>query len=105
LDNDNTECSTEKNFNNKKTNSSSQPFSGGNNIKSQGETDMHQCGSLAKTINKCNGFFHKSNYTTDGERTVTYSETWIPGIGTRTNCHGRPATNIEKDLYEKSKSK
>jgi hypothetical protein len=62
---------------------------------------MNKCGLIAKTINKCNGFFHKSKSTTDGERTVTYSETWIPGLGTRTKCRGRPATDIEKELYEK----
>lgn len=101
FDNDNTECSNEKSLNKKASNSSSWPFSGGNNTKSHGETDMNKCGSLAKSINKCNGFFHKSKSTTDGERTVTYSETWIPGMGTRTNCHGRPATDIEKELYEK----
>ena len=66
---------------------------------------MNKCGSLAKSINKCNGFFHKSKSTTDGERTVTYSETWIPGMGTRTNCHGRPATDIEKELYKYKKKK
>lgn len=105
FDDDNAQCSNEKNHDNKKNNSSSGPFSVGNSTKSQGEIDVHKCGSLAKNINKCNGYFHKSDYTTDGERTVTYSETWIPGMGTRTNCHGRPATAIEKDLYKKSKKK
>jgi len=47
FDNDNTECSNEK-----ASNSSSWPFSGGNNTKSHGETDMNKCESLAIRRNK-----------------------------------------------------
>jgi hypothetical protein len=103
---DNTKCSNEKNSSNKKnTFSSWSAFGGASSKESQGASDMSKCGSLAKAINKCDGFFHKSVYDTDGKRTVTYSETWIPGLGLRSNCHGRPASSIEKDLFDKSEKK
>ena len=58
---------------------------------------------LAKELEKCRSLFHASNSTTDGNRTVTYSKTWVPGMGVKNNCHFRDANDLEKQLFENSK--
>lgn len=40
-----------------------------------------------------------------GNRTVTYSKTWVPWMGVKNNCHARDANDLEKQLFEKSKKK
>jgi hypothetical protein len=54
---------------------------------------------------KTKGLFHSSKSTTDGNRTVTYGKTRVPGYGIYTSCHARDATDLEKELFESSKKK
>ena len=56
-------------------------FSFGKPEKSQSEVDMSKCEPLAKELEKSNSLFHASNSTTDGNRTVTYSKTWVSRAG------------------------
>ena len=76
-------------------------------LKGKGICDMSKCATLASELEEVkkssNNKFHNSKYETDGERTVTYSETWVPGMGTYHECHSRPANNIEKEFYEQKK--
>ena len=78
-------------------------FSFGKTEKSQSEVDMSKCEPLAKELEKCRSLFHASNSTTDGNRTVKYSKTWVPGMGVKNNCHSRDANDLEKQLFENSK--
>ena len=64
---------------------------------------MSKCEPLAKELEKCRSIFHASNSTTDGNRTVTYSKTWVPGMGIKNNCHARDANDLEKQLFKNSK--
>jgi len=67
---------------------------------------MSKCESLAKELEtyRRKNVFHLSNSTTDGERTVTYSKTWIPSMGTYNNYFARNANELEKSLFERSKN-
>lgn len=80
-------------------------FSFGRTEKSQSEIDMSKCEPLAKQLEKCRSLFHSSNSTTDGKRTVTYSKTWVPGMGVKNNCHARDANALEKELFENSEKR
>ena len=75
----------------------------GKTEKSQSEVDISKCEPLAKELEKCRSVFHGSNSTTDGNRTVTYSKTWVPGMGVKNNSHSRDASELEKRLFENSK--
>jgi hypothetical protein len=66
---------------------------------------MSKCEPLAKELEKSKSLFHASNSTTDGNRTVTYSKTWIPGMGVKNNCHSRDANDLEKRLFENQNNK
>lgn len=79
-------------------------FSSSKTEKSQSEIDMEKCESLAKKLEKSMSMFHSSNSTTDGNRTVTYSKTWVPGFGIKNHCHSRDANELEKKLFESSKN-
>ena len=57
---------------------------------------MSKCEPLVKELKKCRSLFNASNSTTDGNRTVTYSKTWVPGMGVRNNCHSRDVNDLEK---------
>jgi len=46
--------------------------------------------------------FHKSKSTTDGRKTTTYSETWVPFIGKIINCTSRKSTEFEKEVYNRN---
>jgi hypothetical protein len=97
-------------FDNKKSGCSEEPkkaswFSSSDKAeKSQSEEEMSKCETLARDLEKCRSMFHSSNSTTDGNRTVTYSKTWVPGFGKINSCHARNATNLEKTLYEDKKA-
>lgn len=65
--------------------------------KSQSEVDMSKCESLAKQLEKCRNLFHSSNSTTDGKSSVTYSRTWVPGMGVKNNCHARDANALKRN--------
>jgi hypothetical protein len=50
----------------------------------------------------------KSNLESTLPQMVTvqfYNKTWIPSYGIKTNCYGRDATDLEKELFESSKKK
>jgi hypothetical protein len=68
---------------------------------------MSKCEPLAQELQKTRSFFdiHTTNSVSDGSRTVVFSQTWVPGLGTFHNCHGRLATSVEKDLVEKQNKK
>jgi hypothetical protein len=74
--------------------------------KSQGEDDMSKCEPLARELRKAKSAFdiHSEASTSDGNRTVIYSETWVPFLGTYNNCHARPATDAEKKAYGTKKN-
>jgi hypothetical protein len=80
-------------------------FYSGKTEKTQSETDMSQCETLANKVEKGWAVFHSSTATSDGKRTVTYSKTWIPGFGIKNACHARDASQIEKILFKKKKKK
>ena len=61
---------------------------------------MSKCEPLAREIEKSRSRFHSSISTTDGNRTVTYKKTWIPGLGTKNNCYARDASELEKKLFK-----
>ena len=98
--NDKTGCSEKGDSSDKEKKNFSSWFSFGESKKSQSEVDMSKCESLAKAIEKSRSRFHSSTSTTDGNRTVTYSKTWVPGFGVKNNCHARDANELEKELFK-----
>jgi hypothetical protein len=96
---DRPQCSNEENSN---TSSSwwSKPLG-----KSEGEKTLEKCQTLEKEVRKSESIipsFHKSKSTTDGRKTTTYSETWVPFIGKIINCTSRKSTEFEKEIYNKN---
>jgi hypothetical protein len=72
--------------------------------KSEGEQSLDICKVLEKKVRESESIipsFHKSESTTDGKKTTIYSETWLPFLGKRFNCHSRNATQVEKNLCKK----
>lgn len=73
--------------------------------KSEGEKTLENCQILEKEIRKSESIvfnFHKSKSTTDGIKTTTYSETWVPFMGKIINCTSRRSTEFEKEICKKN---
>lgn len=73
--------------------------------KSEGEKTLEKCQTLEKEVRKSESIipnFHKSKSTTDGSKTTTYSETWVPFIGKIINCTSRKSTELEKEIHNKN---
>jgi hypothetical protein len=73
--------------------------------KSEGEKTLEKCQTLEKEVRKSESIipnFHKSKSTTDGIKTTTYSETWVPFIGKIINCTSRRSIEFEKEIYNKN---
>jgi hypothetical protein len=80
-------------------------FSLGKPKKSQSEVDMSLCEVLAKEIEKkAENVFYSQNSTTDGNRTVIYTKSWLPGFGIRNVCYARDSSKLEKELFKSSKT-
>jgi len=72
--------------------------------KSEGEKTLEKCQILEKEVRKTESIipsFHKSKSTSDGVKTTTYSETWVPFIGKIINCNSRKSTEFEKEVYDR----
>jgi hypothetical protein len=95
---DKPQCSNEENSNTSST------WRGKPTGKSEGEKTLENCQTLEKEVRKYESIipkFHKSKSTTDGVKTTTYSETWVPFLGTIINCTSRSCTEFEKEIYNK----
>ena len=79
--------------------------------KSQSEKDMEKCPDLARQVNDARkwneglGRFHRKAKKTDGDRTIHYSETWIPFVGTFPHCTSTEASEEEKAFAKTNKLK
>lgn len=96
---DRPQCSNEENSN------TSSSWWSKQTRKSDGEKTLEKCQTLEKEVRKSESIipsFHKSKSTTDGIKTTTYSETWVPFIGQIINCHSRKSTELEQENYKKN---
>ena len=69
--------------------------------KSEGEKTLEKCQALEKEMRKFESIipnFVKVKSTTDGSKTTTYSEIWVPFIGKIINCTSRKSTELEKEI-------
>lgn len=79
-------------------------WSGKPTRKSEGEKTLENCQVLEKEVRKFRNIiptFHTSKSTTDGTKTTTYSETWLPFVGKIINCSSWSSTELEKKAYNK----
>lgn len=96
------QCSNEENSN------TSSSWWNKSTKKSEGEKSLEKCQILEKEVRKSESIiprFHKSKATTDGRNTTTYSETWIPFIGSIISCTSRKSTEFEKEIYNRNDKK
>ena len=98
-----TQCSDEKNSN------KSSYYSWLNSPlrkKSDKVDDLEICKMLKKQLQNSETIFnrynfHKKKSFLDEERVITYSQTWVPFEGIVYNCMSKPASDFEKELYNK----
>ena len=98
-----TQCSDEKNSN---KSSYSYWWNSQSRKKSDIENSFETCRILEKQLRNSENIFnryklYKAKSDINGDRTITYRETWFPFHGTHYMCTSSPISDFEKELYNK----